>query len=96
MATRRNAPDDQTDTDSAERATSLASSWSSSSTRRSFAVRIERSNVLASGADITAHIKCAEGLQPILDENDVRLGDAVMDIISDILVEIVREEEGGG
>ncbi len=63
------------------------------SVRRSFKVRLSRASV-DSGSEWSAHITPADDVPKDLAENDVRLGDAVMDIISDLLVELVRAEEG--
>ncbi len=75
------------------RPVSRRTNGSQPSVRRSFKVRLARASV-DSASEWSAHITPADDVPKDLAENNVRLGDAVMDIISDLLVELVRAEEG--
>ena len=65
-------------------------------TRGSFVVRVSRGNPLAPGAELSASIVPVDGLAATLAEYDVQLSDTVVGIISDLLVELVREDQGDG
>ncbi len=59
--------------------------------RRSFVVRLSSSK--EGDSDVLARIQPTERAAAAL-EPDFRLSDAIFDVVSDLLVEIVREEEG--
>lgn len=59
---------------------------------RSFVVRVEG----GSKGAVTAHIVPAADLQGTLAEHGAQLGDSVVGLISDLLAELVREEQGDG
>jgi hypothetical protein len=63
--------------------------------RRAFVVSLSGAPATDQSAEIVAHIRQVHDAPRALSERGFRLGDGVLDAVSDLLVELVRGDGGG-